>query len=388
MSGTAAAETRPVVAFAMEWVPQYRLRFYEELRRALAARGIEMRLIHGDPPNSRKQRNDAKVVPWADYRPNRLWTVRGLELTAQPVLELLKGVDLVVLQQETGLLLNYVMLGKARLNGPRVALWGHGHNFNPLEASGLAEAVKRRVTKWADWAFAYTTRSAEVFESIGVDPTHITVVQNSLDIGPIRNPTEPVSADVERLAAELREGGAKVGWIVSALDGWKRVPFLLEILDICAVKIEDFAFVALGAGEHAHLLAEAAESRPWLHVLGARFGADKAAIGELASVTIHPGLAGLHVIESFATESPMITADMEYHSHEVSYLSPKNSVVLGAGAEAADFADAVKRLLEDDEALHELQAGCRDAADTYSLEAMVDNFASGIVEALATYRRV
>ncbi len=72
--------------------------------------------------------------------------------------------------------------GKGCVGGPRVALWGHGHNFNPREASGPAEKVKAAVTKWADWAFAYTERSAEVFLSIGFDPTHLTIVQNSADV--------------------------------------------------------------------------------------------------------------------------------------------------------------------------------------------------------------
>ena len=192
---------RPVVAFAMEWVPQYRVPFYQGLRDELADRNIGMRLIHGDPPNSRRQRNDSGALDWAEYVPNHFWTVRGLELTAQPVIRRLRGSDLVVLQQETGLLLNYLMLARSRLGGPLVGLWGHGHNFNPLEASAPAERVKAVVTTWADWAFAYTERSLEVFLSIGVDPAHITVVQNSADIEPLRNPTGEVSDDV---AAALR----------------------------------------------------------------------------------------------------------------------------------------------------------------------------------------
>ncbi len=383
----ASADRRPVVTFAMEWVPQYRAPFYERLRVELDHRGVEMRLVHGDPPSSRKKRNDAKVIDWADYVPNKLWTVKGLELTAQPVLGQLRGADLVVLQQETGLLLNYLMMARSRLRGPKLALWGHGHNFNPLEASELAEGVKRRVTKFGDWAFAYTERSAEVFRSIGVAPEHITVVQNSLDIEPIRNPTGTVSGDVAELVSDLSARSAKVGWIVSALDQWKRVPFLIDVLDRCAERVDDFAFVALGAGDQAHLLAEAAETRPWLHALGARFGPDKAAIGQLADVTIHPGLAGLHVIECFATESPMITADLDYHSHEITYLSPENSVVLDNGASAGDFADATAKLMDDPARLGDLKDGCRASADVFTLDAMVDNFATGITEALATYGR-
>lgn len=379
--------SRPVVTFAMEWVPQYRAPFYEGLRETLDDRGIEMRLVHGDPPGSRKARNDARQVSFADYVPNRVWTIQGLELTAQPVTRKLRGADLVVLQQETGLLLNYLALAWARVGGPVVGLWGHGHNFNPLEASAAAEAVKARVTRYADWAFAYTERSAEVFRSIGMDPTRITVVQNSLDIEPIRNPTGAVSPDVAELVAALRADGARVGWIVSALDRWKRVPFLIDVLDACRDRIEDFAFVALGAGDEQHRLVEAARTRPWLHPLGARFGADKAAVGEVAELTIHPGLAGLHVVETFATGTPMVTADIDYHSHEVAYLDADNALVLPADASADDFGDAVAGLLRDQRRLDHLRAGCARAAEVYTLDAMVENFAGGVEAALAAGRR-
>lgn len=380
----------------MEWVPQYRVPFYEGLRVALEADGIEMVLVHGDPPASRKKRNDSKILDWATYVPNRLWTIKGLELTAQPVLKHLRGADLIVLQQETGLLLNYAVMARSRLGGPPLGLWGHGHNFNPLEASGPAEKVKAAVTRHADWFFAYTERSAEVFRSIGCDPDRITVVQNSTAVDDLRLPADAVagqvSEDVAALVAELERGGpdggpAVVGWIVSALDRWKRVPFLIEVLDRCAERIPGFAFVALGAGDEAHLLVEAASTRPWLRPLGARFGADKAAIGRLASVTIHPGLAGLHVIETFATESPMVTADIEYHSHEVDYLDDGNSVVLPADATADELASAVADLVADGDRLRRLQDGCRQASDTFTIEAMVDNFATGIVEAMAAGRR-
>ena len=379
--------SRPCVIFAMEWVPQYRAPFYEGLRTELDRRGVEMRLVHGDPPSSRKKRNDSKIIEWADYVPNRLWTIRGLELTAQPVLKYLKGADLVVLQQETGLLLNYLMMARSKLGGPCLALWGHGHNFNPLEASEPAERVKRMVTKWADWAFAYTERSAGVFRDIGMDPDHITVVQNSLDIEQIRSPSGQISDDVAALVEHFEQSGAKVGWTVSALDRWKRVPFLLEVLDACAARIEGFEFVALGAGDQAHILSEAAATRPWLHYLGARFGADKAAIGSAASVTIHPGLAGLHVIEAFATQTPMVTADIDYHSHEIDYLDEHNALILPAEASAEAFAVAASDLLGDPTRLAHLQAGCGAASKTFSLASMVENFAAGVVDALADCSR-
>lgn len=385
--GSRVGGDRPTVVFAMEWVPQYRVEFYRRLRQELDNRGVTMRLVHGDPPPSRKGRKDSRVIEWAEYVPNRQWTVAGLELTLQPVVGRVGRPDLIVLQQETGLVLNYPMLLASRLGGPKVALWGHGHNFNPHEANPLAERVKSMVTGRADWIFAYTDRSREIFESIGVDPAVITVVQNSLDTSDVDAPSGPVSSDVQHLVDELSTQASQVGWIVSALDRWKRVPYLLDVIDRVAAAVPGFQFLVLGAGDDDRVLLDAQATRPWLHVLGPRFGADKAALGRLARLTIHPGLVGLHVIDCFATATPLVTADLDYHSHEVSYLGPDNSVVLNEDVDAATFAEAVIELFGDEARLEQLAAGCARAAGVYTLDAMVSNFADGIEAALASTGR-
>lgn len=373
----------PRVVFAMEWVPQYRAVFYQRLRDTLAERGITMELIHGDPPSSRRRRKDARVLPWATYVPNRHWSVGGLELTHQPVLDLLADADLIVTQQETGLVINYPLLLRARRGRVKLALWGHGHNFNPLDANPVAERVKEMVTRHASWFFAYTEQSEAVFRSIGADPDRITVVQNSMDTAYLSGHGEPPSPDIKELCQQLSASAGRVGWMVSALDRWKRLEFLIEILDRIESKVDGFAFIVLGAGDDADIVSRAAASRPWLHYPGPRFDADKAALAEVASFTVHPGLAGLHVIESFATATPMITEDLAYHSHEVAYLSDDNSIVLPRDAGADLYGRAVAELVTDPTRLAALQAGCRRAAVTYSLEAMVDNFATGVEAALA-----
>lgn len=46
----------------------------------------------------------------------------------------------------------------------------------------------------------------------------------------IDEPSDPVSSDVQELVTELIATDAAVAWIVSALDRWKRITFLLDVL--------------------------------------------------------------------------------------------------------------------------------------------------------------
>ena len=46
------------------------------------------------------------------------------------------------------------------------------------------------------------------------------------------------------------------------------------------------------------------------------------------------------------------------------------------------YADALGRLMLDDGLLERLRGGCRAAADKYTVEAMAENFADGVLRAL------
>lgn len=368
----------------MEWLPSYREAFYEMLSPRLEERGIDLLVTHGAPPASRRQRNDSVEPPWATFVPNGEATIAGLELTWQPVWRLARQAQLVVVQQETGLLFNYVALAHRRLGGPTVAMWGHGENPNPESSSRLAEGVKRKATPLADWFFAYTPRSADVARSLGISDDRITVVNNARMSDADKFDAADAAKPVVDLVATVRNRSSHVGWMVSALDKWKRLDQLIETLDGVRSLVPDFEFFVLGQGDDDSIVFDAAETRPWLHALGSRFGADKAAIGSLADITLQPGLVGLHVVDAFAFGTPMVTVEDPIHSHEFDYLvDGENAVVLPANSDANALAKATAELLQDRDRLQRLKQGCDASSEKYTIDSMVDRFADGIEAALA-----
>jgi hypothetical protein len=53
------------VAFVQEWLPRYRLPFFNLLREVLSTQRIELRLYYGQPTEAIAKRSLAAGLPWA-----------------------------------------------------------------------------------------------------------------------------------------------------------------------------------------------------------------------------------------------------------------------------------------------------------------------------------
>ena len=119
------------VAIVHKCLPQWRRRFFELLRDRLAQEAIHLQLIYGQPGAKDAAKKDTVDLEWAQRIQNRIVYFRGRELYWQPCLHLLRGADLVIVEQASKLLVNYVLQARYLLGGTRFAFWGHGKNFVP-----------------------------------------------------------------------------------------------------------------------------------------------------------------------------------------------------------------------------------------------------------------
>ncbi len=378
---------RPMVLVVQEWVPQYREAFFNQLRHELDLRNIELQLVHGQPPDTRVERADSVAIPWARPIRNRTLNIGGFRLTWQPALTLCRKADLVVVPQDVALVLGPVLLVAARLGlFPPIALWGHGENIHSSNRFDRAEQVKRRLSLWAHWFFAYTEFSATKVMAAGFPGNRITAVNNSRSSAPVA-PEDRTADDIASLVREVSHRTSNIGWMISALDETKRLDVLIEAADEVRRLVPDFEFFVVGAGPGESIVRSAAATRPWLHVVGSRFGADRQAIGDIAQITLHPGLIGLHVIDSFNFRAPIVTADIPDHSHEVTYLEDGvNARVLESGSSPVSLGRAAAEVLTNVELSLVLQTGCAAGAEIYSLSSMVERFAQGVERAMAEPR--
>jgi glycosyltransferase involved in cell wall biosynthesis len=204
--------------------------------------------------------------------------------------------------------------------------------------------------------------------ALGFPRERITVVQNAVAV-------PPTNAPVDRVADQCV--------YIGSLYRHKRIDYLLEAGRRAAELRPDFRLAVVGDGEDRALVEAAAVSAPWLDYRGPLFGQEAADLLRQSTLLLMPGLVGLAVVDSFVAECPLVTVDIDLHSPEIEYLQDGvNGVCLPAGTGPAAYAEAVAELLGDPARLEVLREGCREAATTYTLAAMVERYAAGLLRAL------
>lgn len=361
----------------------YRLGLFELLRQRCAEANVDLCLVHGQPTETERKKRDTGQLPWADQVRNRYVSIRGRDILWQPFPRKYRHADLVVVMQENRLLSNYPLLLSRLWRARKVAYWGHGVNFQSVAPTGLRERWKQLWLTAVDWWFAYTDVTRAIVARSGFPAERTTVLDNAID-------NQHFLVDLDSVpAAELdglREGlsipaAAKIGLFCGSLYIDKRLPFMIEAADRIKYEVPDFHLVVVGDGPLAHLVRDAAASRPWLHVVGVKMGRDKAAYFRLADVVFNPGAVGLHVLDAFCAGVPMATTADARHGPEIVYLEHGVNGLVTAG-EVPVYAQAVSELLRDPLRHEAICRAAAEAAQRYTLNNMVERFVDGIVRCL------
>lgn len=375
---------RRKVAIVYKSLPQYRRRFYELLKERLAERDIDFILVYGQPGHSEASKKDSIELEWAHKIENRIFRLGSREVYWQPCMSLLKGTDLVIVEQASKLLVNYWLMLQNQLGIRKVAFWGHGRNFQSHNASRAGEWVKAWLSRRVHWWFAYNQLSAKVVQELGFPEERITSVQNAIDTHQLVHASASWNQEeLETVKQSLGIESENVCLYTGGMYPEKRIPFLVEACKRIRELVPDFQMIFIGAGVNDNLIKGAASSHPWIKYIGPKFETEKVPYFKLSKLFLMPGLVGLAVLDTFALGVPLVTTRLDYHSPEIAYLiNQENGVMLDDPEDLEGYAQTVAQLLTDDEKLRVLQEGCRKARLTYTVEEMADRFAQGICQAI------
>lgn len=358
----------------------YRVPLYERLRALLAERDIELLVGYGPAHASEVSRNDAGALAWATDVPTRY--LLGGRICLQSFGAAARSCDLLVVTQENKLVSN--LLHQFLPTRYKVALWGHGANLQG-DSRSLAERWKRIVSRQADWWFAYTDHTVPLLEQTGFDTRKVTVLGNAIDTETLQGLCAQSEAEgVEALRTRLGiSRQAFTGLFLGTFNAEKRVDFLLEAAVEIRRRLPQFELILAGSGPEQAEVDRFCTAHAWCHSVGQARGRLKSDVLVASDVILNPGMVGLGILDGFAAGRPMLTMRSPRHSPEIAYLRP------GVNGEMTDpdisaYVDAVCRLHEDGAQRAQMGRAARDSAQTYSIQAMAERFATGIQLALQT----
>ncbi|MEZ0212011.1 MAG: glycosyltransferase family 4 protein [Xanthobacteraceae bacterium] len=359
----------------------FRYPFHLRLRERLAAHDVDYVVSYCAPYGANLQKNDTVDIPWGHRVP--LLRIGGAQLQWAPrdVLES----DLVIVQQENKLLLNYPcqILSMAGLR--KVAFFGHGRNFQAADARSPGERWKRFWATKVDWWFAYTDETRSLLSGLGFPENRITVFNNAVDTSELSATAARVTPErLDQRRRELGLSGHTVGVYVGGLYPDKRLAFLVSALDRIRSEVPDFEFIIAGGGPDLPFVQAAASTRPWLKVVGPRFGDEKVELMLLGSVFLIPGLVGLAILDAATLGLPTITTNYPFHSPEIAYLRDGvNGIIVRPWEDDSEYAAQVIALLRDKRRLSAMSDAARIVGSNYTIEAMADAFSNGVLSALS-----
>lgn len=369
------------VLVIQQQMKQYRLPFFTALGEALLRDNICLKVAYSEPRN-RDGRNDNCDLPPELGLKVKSWQMFGERILWQPLLWDAIAANLVIAEQANKLVLNYLLVLLSLVGFRQVAFWGMGED-RCADKSELSEWVRRHAAKMVNWWFTYTPATAKFLTSNGVLPDRITIVNNSVDTRSFSESVRNIGdSEIAAVRQQLGiEPGCRVGLFCGALGAHKGIGFLLDCAQLIREQVPDFHLLVLGSGLESSKVEAVSKSCPWVHYVGPKFGPEKALFFKMADIFLLPEGVGLGILDGFAAGLPLITTDFDHHGPEIEYLeSGRNGVLTEHNIRA--YASAAGSLLQNPQALDRLKEAARETGQRYSIEAMVENFRSGIKSCL------
>lgn len=369
------------ITLITECLRQYRRKFHELLHTELKSIGIEYQLIYGKASVVERKKRDEVDLSWAAKIDNKSWSIFGMEICWQPCLNMLRDSDLIIVEQASKYVINYLLMLKRYFGGPKLAFWGHGRDFQ-ASANTLKEKFKHAFINQVDWWFAYNIATVNIVKKAGFPIDHITDVQNAIDTKTLISIKSRTSQEeLALLKKELNLKNDPIGIFCGGMYRKKRLPFLIDSCKMVKKRIPAFQMIFLGDGPGSNVVKSASEKYNWIHFVGPKFDKEKVKYFCLANVLLMPGLVGLVVLDSFALEVPMVTTDYEFHSPEIAYMKHGVNGIITKN-DLTSYSNTVVDILLDQNKHQVLVKGCRESAQEYSVEDMAQNFSEGIKKCL------
>lgn len=375
--GDGKLESR-TITILQEYVPQYRVPFFAKLSHVMLAHNHRLQIAAGVPVKSFGLRNDTSAGAVDLFISARHFRLLGRRITVRRTRQIRQGSDVIVLEHARRNLDIYRLFVPKRLRARSIALWGHGKDFvkaPSLVDRLLMDALARR----ADWYFAYTESGARHLIGIGVDPSRVTVVQNTVDTESIRAAVSVEDRSQARKSLGIQDDYDHVVLFMGALDTGKGIDLLFDSIIDLRARVPGVALVIAGEGECRDRVIREVANNDWIYWVGNVDAQTKGRVLAASDIIAVPGRIGLIATDSFAARVPLVTSAGPGHAPEFDYLVDGINAVI-ADRDVLSYSYALEKALLDASLRAEIQSGCDQSFKSFSLDTMVQNYADGLLQ--------
>lgn len=363
------------------YVPGYRVPLFAEMKKKLAARGIELAIAAAEPLDIQRQRGDDHTTVSADYRiRSRQFSIGQRTLLWRDLAPTLQGYDpdLLIVEQAIKNLEAWRPLISHRFGGrTRVAMWGQGRSYSTKQ-SRVEAGLKQWLTRRASWFFAYTPAGAQYVVSRGFPADRVTVLWNSSDTESLRRDMGSLtSGDVDRFRSAWNLARGKTSLFLGGVDQRKGISFLLESARLVAKAVPGFTLLIAGAGDMSDFVEREAAAGSPVRSLGRIEGREKALALAASDILMIPEWVGLVAVDALTANKLLVTTNHPSHSPEIDYLT------LGVNAlmtphDSHAYSQAVIRCLNSQNPVLQEVLTAKASLPDLSIASMAANFVDGI----------
>jgi len=362
------------VVVIQDFLPEYRIPFFEGLKRQLKLDNISLDLYHSKTKSSKLINSN---LSWAT--PVNTVKIFGFKHFLLP--KKVFTYDLIIIPQEVKYTHTFILLLASFFNPKiRVCFWGHGKNLQAKSRKEkLIDKTKKIISKNAFWWFAYNDFSAKIVADFGYPKQRITSIQNTIE----KPQQKAHSCHHESYANKLKQKSNNILIFSGGFYAEKRIDFLILSSKEVRKKVRDLELVLIGSGELFDSLKNEHKNEEWIHFTGKLTPSTATYYWDISKLALMPGLVGLVVIDSFIHGTPLVTTNYPYHSPEFSYIThAKNGWITDNWRSSSCYAKDIEYILENDKTFNTLKTEAKKSSHKYSMEAMINNMRIGIKSAI------
>ncbi len=282
--------------------------------------------------------------------------------------------DVIIANEASHNTLTWLLLLLRRIFGYKLVVMGHIR----LAASqrSLGAALRRFIVTRADGVLAYSTAGAQVARGWGTDEDTTVALGNTLDtdaIAQARARVRPEHANATRAALGL---AGTVCLFVARPTPPKRLDVAIDTMRLLANDAQrETHLLVIGDGADLAAYREQAAGLSNVHFLGEVLDeAELATYFAVSDIVMIPGAVGLAVNHAFAYGLPILTSVNAPHGPEMELALEGRNALLMPDQRSETFAEAIRRLAENDDELAALKAAA-DATPIPTADGMADAIA-------------